>query len=109
MPFSMPPLAASISMSIVVRGFMMSIRCGPSHSACADAEWRGYHWMLKVAPPVLKVAVPCLQARQLPEDQVDLKVHTVDSHRLAYYLDTQNNSLVSLVLSALKEFRSSSS
>ena len=45
-----------------------------------------------------------MQARQLPEDHVDLKVHTVDSHRLAYYLDTHNNGLVPLVLSALNEF-----
>ena len=43
------------------------------------------------------------QARLLPEDQVDLTVHAVDSHRLAYHLDTRHNGLVSLVVSALKE------
>ena len=50
-----------------------------------------------------------MQARQLPKDQVDLTVHDVDSHRLAYYLDRHSNSLVRLVLSALREFLADSS
>jgi len=45
----------------------------------------------------------CAQARLLPEEHVDLDVHAVDSHRLAYYLDAHHNALIPLVLSALKE------
>ena len=40
----------------------------------------------------------------LPEEHVHLNVHTVDSHRLAYYLD-KDNRLVPLVLEALKQHR----
>lgn len=43
------------------------------------------------------------QARLLPEEHVDLKVYSVNTHRLAYYLDAAGKLLPLVQASLLRE------